>query len=128
MVQSEERLTDALQEHLKAMGMKTAREVSIESKRIDIVAYDGSELMAVEVKVSNWKRAFQQALTYRFGADRVYIAMAEEYIHRVDRKLLESYGIGLISMGKSVKVMLDAKRQEHTDMELREKIMKEVEE
>lgn len=58
--------------------------------------------IAVELKLEKWKRAFQQALIYQLCSDLVYIAVPSGIVKRVDRDLLEQYGVGLISVnGKS---------------------------
>ena len=54
--------------------------------------------VAVELKLTKWKRAFQQAILYQLCSDLVYIAMPAAAIRRVDLCLLEQYGIGLLSV------------------------------
>lgn len=54
------------------------------------------EVIAIEAKLQNWKRGFIQANRYKAFADKVYLAMPEEYEHRVDKDILKSQNIGLI--------------------------------
>ncbi len=54
-----------------------------------------SEIVAIEVKLSNWKRAFLQANRYKSFADKVYVAMPESKAHLVNIDLLKKHGIGL---------------------------------
>jgi hypothetical protein len=69
------------------------------------------ELWAFEVKVDNWQRALFQALQYRAFADRVAVAMASDYVHRVRPRvgLFRSLRIGLLAIDaseRSVEVVL----------------------
>ena len=107
----EEQLVEIVCNHFRNIGYEVKREVRLESKFMDIVAKK-EKTIAIEVKVSDWKRAFQQALTYRFGADFVYVAMPEQVIHRIDSEAFEEKGIGILSIGgESVRTVLEAKEQ-----------------
>ena len=61
------------------------------------------ELWAFEVKVDNWQRALFQAVQYRAFADRVAVAMASTYVHRVRSRipLFRSLRIGLLAIDAS---------------------------
>lgn len=61
------------------------------------------ETAAVEMKVSNWRRAVRQARIYQLCADAVYIAIHEDYAHRVCLDQLRKTGLGLlvVSVGRS---------------------------
>ncbi|HRN96981.1 MAG TPA: hypothetical protein PLZ58_00820 [Candidatus Saccharibacteria bacterium] len=52
---------------------------------------------AIEAKLSDWKRGIWQANRYSNVADKVYLAMPPEYIHRVDIDECKRKGVGLIS-------------------------------
>lgn len=66
-----------------------------------------SEVIAVEAKVSDWRKGAIQAKRHRSFANRVYLALAGEYLHRVQLDLLRRHGIGLLSVsnGKVVEVL-----------------------
>ena len=55
--------------------------------------------VSVELKIKNWRRAFEQSLVYQLCSDFVFIALPKETVHRVDQSILEAEGIGLISVG-----------------------------
>ena len=75
-------------------------EIPIYRNRIDLVAYNYTHIVAVELKLKNWQRALRQATYYQFGADYSYIAMPfYEAIEVYKRKwLLESDGVGLYAV------------------------------
>lgn len=52
---------------------------------------------AIEAKLSDWKGGIWQANRYSNVADKVYLAMPPEYIHRVDIEECKRKGVGLIS-------------------------------
>jgi hypothetical protein len=101
---TESRLVSETEEYFKDMKLKTAREVPLFENRIDLVVHntDLSNIIAVEVKVDKWYRALQQAVLYRICADNVYVALSEEFVHRVSFPLMEKYGIGLLAVNGSL--------------------------
>lgn len=56
------------------------------------------EVIAVEAKVADWRKGAIQAKRHRSFANRVYLAIAAEYIHRVQLDVLRRHGIGLLSV------------------------------
>jgi len=78
------------------------KEVPMIDKFIDVVAIprnpNEKEIIAIEAKINNWKRAIQQAITYRLCADKVYVAIWHEFRHRVDENVLDDFGIGLMEV------------------------------
>jgi hypothetical protein len=70
--------------------------------RIDLFAFCGkrNQTIAIELKLTKWKRAFEQAALYKLCSDLVYIAVPETTVRRIDSFLLRAHGIGLISVGK----------------------------
>jgi hypothetical protein len=71
--------------------------------RIDVFAFserlDAS--VAVELKLTKWKRAFEQALIYQLCADQAFVAVPKETVPRVDAGLLKQHGIGLIGVSRA---------------------------
>jgi hypothetical protein len=58
------------------------------------------EVIAVEAKVSDWRKGAIQAKRHRSFANRVYLAIAAAYSHRVHTDLLRRHGIGLLSVSR----------------------------
>ena len=81
---------------LEKQGYRYYKEVKVLTRSIDIIAIRKKKVVAIEIKVENWKRAFQQALTCRLCAHEVYIAIWKDYQHRIPTNLLKKYRIGLI--------------------------------
>lgn len=97
---SERRLVDVLISWLRKRH-SVAREVPHFEKRIDLALCEdeSGEVWAIEAKTKNWPQAVAQAVVNLAPANRSYIAVYSENIHRVCRKTLAEHGIGLISVG-----------------------------
>lgn len=68
--------------------------------RIDLYGFSRVRnlTIAIELKLKNWQRAFEQALIYQLCADLVFIGMPASSIRRVDLDLLGQHGIGLLAI------------------------------
>jgi hypothetical protein len=54
------------------------------------------KIISIEAKLFDWKGGFYQALRYKAYSHKSYLAISEEFAHRVDRDLLKEHNIGLI--------------------------------
>jgi len=103
------------------------REVPMIDKFIDIVAISKNpnekEIIAIEVKIKNWKRAIQQAITYRLCADKVYVAIWHEFRHRVDENVLDYFGIGLMEVNGTTQIVKTARQSDKIHPAIRENII-----
>lgn len=66
------------------------------------------EVIAIEAKLQDWRRGFVQANRYKSFADKVYLAIPECYLHRVNKELLISQNIGLIALSEDRKTIKEA--------------------
>lgn len=67
-------------------------------RKINHIVPLASEVIAIEAKKESWIAATQQARRYQSYANRVYVALLEEFTHRVDSERLKNHNIGLISI------------------------------
>ncbi len=84
-----------------------------------------TEIHAIELKLSNWTKAAEQASLHRVFADRVSIAIDASFIHRVDCASLRSAGIGLFEVGDESRFyeIVPPRRQLPNDLVLRRSVM-----
>lgn len=54
------------------------------------------KMISIEAKLYDWKNGFYQALRYKAYSHKSYLAISEEFAHRVDKDLLKKHNIGLI--------------------------------
>ena len=74
-----------------------APEVPFYEHRVDLYGHDpdSGRTIAVELKLSRWRRAIEQALLYQLCADLTVIALPERAARKVDRAMIDEHGIGL---------------------------------
>ena len=100
----EAELTDPVARYFTRKGYRwQAMELQFYEYNIDIYGFSRiSDLtISVELKIKNWRRAFEQTLVYQLCSDLVLMALPKETIHRVDQGLLEAEGIGLLCVGSN---------------------------
>lgn len=80
--------------------MNLASELQFYDYNIDIYGYskETNKTVSIELKISNWRRAFEQSLVYQLCSDYTIIALPEKVIKRVELDLLNKEGIGLLSV------------------------------
>lgn len=87
--------------YLRASGYtRVAREIPFYDRSIDLYAFSDASgwSVAVELKLSRWRKAFTQALLYQLCADIVSVALPAQQATRVDLKTLDEHGIGLLAV------------------------------
>ncbi len=62
-------------EWLETSGYKVETEVPILRRIADLVSLRDDGLVAVELKLRDWRQALQQAIAYQLAADRTWVAM-----------------------------------------------------
>ena len=97
---TERRLVDVLVHNFR-QHYAVRREVKHYEKRIDVAAIclQTDELWAIEAKIAKWMDAIAQAIVNLAAADRSFIAVYSDNVHRVSVNVLDRHGIGLISVG-----------------------------
>lgn len=72
-------------------------EVPFLSRSIDMVAVtENEEIITIEFKLHDWKRALRQACDHARGADRSYICVPEKTVPDTMISALQESGIGLL--------------------------------
>lgn len=96
----EEDLYPPMIQYFKKMNYLIELEIPIHRNRIDLIAYNQNKLIAVELKLLNWKRALRQATYYQLGADVSYVAMPFYQAIEVYKRgnLFEAAGVGLFAV------------------------------
>jgi hypothetical protein len=118
----ESALYRSLAMHLASLGYTCWRDVSFLGSWIDLLARrDDGHVIAVELKVTAWKRAWQQALRVRSAANETYIGIWAPYVHRAlaeeARKGLELAGVGVYSINGTcdIKIPAVARKPPHSE-------------
>lgn len=97
-------------------SVQVMREWDHKSGSVDVLVRDrDQELVAIEAKLADWKRAFRQAYRSTAYANRVFVLLPTQVVHRAlrDEEEFRYRGIGLCSFdGRCVKVIIEAIVQE----------------
>lgn len=79
------------------------------------------EIIAVEAKLTDWKRGILQANRYKSFADKVYLALPERSSHLVNTQLLLDLNVGLYVLNSSGRVIEKVKAKRATETVLDKK-------
>jgi len=105
----EEDLRPIVDQYFRGRGFRTYHEAFLLERWIDLLAVK-DVVVAVELKIHDWKQALKQAVMYQLAADYAFVAMPFEtaftaYRHRWR---FEDDGVGLLAVrGEEVRVLLE---------------------
>lgn len=105
-----------VKEYFVKKGFTVFHEVRIGFCRADLVAINDETVVAVELKLANWKKAVVQARNYQLAAEFVFLAFPEKKIDLILNKAIDQLkreGIGVLSVDekdKQVCVQVEAKK------------------
>lgn len=120
----EKELLWPVEDFLRKQDYAVYHEVPLLSKRIDLIGVRSgfNDITAIELKVSKWKKALEQAITDRLCANRVYVALSSNYVHRVQKELFREWGIGILEVDGKAIVHQEAKVNLSPQISLRNSI------
>lgn len=103
-------LFPAVEQYYQREGYNVEREVPMRSRVIDIICRNCEEIIAIEIKVRNWKKALRQAIIYQLCANKTYVALCHKYLGGVESDFFLKYGVGLIEVNGSISINIESKR------------------
>ncbi|AFL67814.1 hypothetical protein [Sulfurospirillum barnesii] len=75
------------------------------------------DIISIEAKLYDWKNGFYQALRYKPYSNKSYLAISQEFVHRVDKELLKENNIGLMSVSPNeVNVIINPKLEKPSNL------------
>jgi hypothetical protein len=92
-------LIKPVSDFFKKQGYKVKHEIKIGFCRADLLAFKDDEVVAVELKLKDWKKAVVQAKNYKLAVDYVYLVVPLFRVYNILRKaehILKKEGIGLL--------------------------------
>lgn len=105
---------------------RVVSEVPFGEKKIDLVFVSPNilnyppavpeeiDVVSVELKWKDWRRALKQASVNQLCSDRAYVAMPEANFPK-DRSPFLKFGVGLIAVNGSARVMMESSFRKYTD-------------
>ncbi len=93
----EEELRAPVAGYLQGKGNVVHHEVAINGRIADVVA-SGSDLVAVELKLTDWKKGLRQAMSYQLACTRSYLCLPFERALKMTYKAyyFEREGVGVL--------------------------------
>jgi hypothetical protein len=78
----------------------TYEEVKIFTRSIDLLLKKNNQLISIEFKLNNWKKAFEQISDYLLVSDYSYLCIPKKKLSSKTIFALKNNGIGLFSYDK----------------------------
>lgn len=98
---SEEALRHPVRTHLERRGFRVRDEVRFNGRVADLVGARDGEVVAVELKLDDWRQALTQARAYQVGAPLSYVALPAPTARGVadrHRDAFAAEGVGLLGV------------------------------
>lgn len=111
---------------IEGQGYAVFPQVQVLGRRIDLLGIREERMLAVELKVRNWKHAIYQAYLASLCANRVYVALPDSTLHLVSRDVFVENGIGLLSVNGGVDVVVEASELNNVHPILQRRIAKSL--
>ncbi len=102
----EHELRPPVTHYFQQQGYQVFSEIRIGYCRADLIALNNTHVIAVELKLSDWKKALIQLKNYQLGADYVYLAVPLMNIYSLLRKhqyTLIGNHIGVLTVNEHTK-------------------------
>ena len=84
-------------------------------KRIDMVTMKKNKIVAIAVKVNDWKTSLKQAYSNLFVSDYSYVAIWHKTLPNMDLNIFDELGIGLLEVNGSCEMKIEAKKSRYAD-------------
>lgn len=118
MPRLERELAPPVARHLQAAGYRTWLEVPFNGRIADVLGVKGDEVVAVELKLRDFREAHRQAVAYQVGCHRTWVGVplptALDCLRR-HRHEFDTSGAGLLAIhvpDGSVRELLPARKHE----------------
>lgn len=89
--------------------------IKVENNKIEVVKkvdLATKNLVAIEAKLFDWRAGIEQAIRYKEYSNKVYVAIENEEIRKIDKTIFKEKNIGLMSVSKNnVKEIIKPKRE-----------------
>jgi hypothetical protein len=125
----EEELRKPVHEYFRTRQYSVFDEVRLFSRGIDIIAKRRNEIVAIELKLSDWKKAIYQACLNQRVSDYSYVALPEPLWNRINREVYTmsvAQGIGLLSVDGVARQIMRSERSKRIQPHLRRRFLRNL--
>jgi hypothetical protein len=102
---SESDLVDVVEVFLKGLGYSVGREVPNLGRYMDLAAVSGSEILAVEAKLRNWRVGIEQLRTHGHACDMRALAIDASFGCRALLSEAQTRNIGVLYVHRTPEVV-----------------------
>ena len=127
--EKEKEMQKPIREYFTERQYSVFDEVRLFSRKIDFVAKRRNQIVTVELKLHDWKRAISQAYLNQRVSDYSFVALPEPLWNRIDRKIYSvsvAYGIGLLSVDGVAQQIMRAEHSKRIQPHLRKSFLKDL--
>ena len=127
--EKEKEMQKPIREYFTERQYSVFDEVRLFSRKIDFVAKRRNQIVTVELKLHDWKRAISQAYLNQRVSDYSFVALPEPLWNRIDRKIYSvsvAYGIGLLSVDGVARQIMRAEHSKRIQPHLRKSFLKDL--
>lgn len=124
--QREEELRKPVREYFENKKFSVFDEVKLFARNIDVVAKKRDEVIAVELKLRDWKKAIDQARLNLRVSNYSFVALPEPVWDRIDRRIYSmsfEHGIGLLSVDGVTRQIMRPERSKRIQPYLRRRFL-----
>jgi hypothetical protein len=102
MYWTEELMYGPVSAYFRSLGYRVYREAKVARRWVDLLAV-GREIVAVELKIRDWRGALKQAMSYQLGTHYALVAMPLDHVFPAmrSRHLFEREGVGLMAVNST---------------------------
>lgn len=127
--EKEKEMQKPIREYFTERQYSVFDEARLFSRKIDVVAKRRNQVVTVELKLHDWKRAISQAYLNQRVSDYSFVALPEPLWNRIDRKIYSvsvAYGIGLLSVDGVAQQIMRAEHSKRIQPHLRKSFLKDL--
>lgn len=104
---TEKHIEDEIFKRLEGEFPDIKRQVKLHMKRVDVAYNCNRKTIGLEIKISDWKAALQQAWTNKLACHESYVVLWHEFAHRADKDMFISAGVGLMIVDSDYNLRLE---------------------
>lgn len=125
----EEELRKPVRDYFEKKEYVVFDEIALFARNIDVIAKRRNEIVSVELKLREWKKAINQACLNQRVSNYSFVALPEPVWDRIDRRIYAvsfEQGIGLLSVDGVTRQIMRPRRSERIQPHLRRRFLRSL--
>jgi hypothetical protein len=125
----EEELRKPVRDYFEKKEYEVFDEIALFARNIDVIAKRRNEIVSIELKLRDWKKAINQACLDQRVSNYSFVALPEPVLDRIDRRIYVvsfEQGIGLLSVDGVTRQIMRPRRSERIQPHLRRRFLRSL--